>query len=81
MIYPDWTDLTPTEQLAELRLETASVYWPDFQDDPCTVVECDNCGAGMVIQPDETRCDECSWDFEWHVTQWAPDCVSDLEAA
>lgn len=77
---PTWQDLTATEQLSELRLETASVYWPDFQDDPCTVVECDNCGAGMVVQPGFTTCDECGWDFERHVHRYVPDCVSDLEA-
>lgn len=79
--YPEWDDLTPGEQIEEVRKGFQSRYFADFEDDPTVLVTCEWCGGGMVLSKLETSCDLCGWDFDHHPHTYEPDCVGDLDAA
>lgn len=56
--FPDWECLTPSEQIDELRLDSASRYYDAFRDDPCTIMHCPDHGP-QTITARSTACDQC----------------------
>lgn len=56
-------DLTQGEQLAELRKESGSVFWPLWVGDPKIPAECPRCERRVVIDK-EGLCPECAYEFE-----------------
>lgn len=78
--YPDFYDMDPDWQLAEIRKGELSEHYDEFKDDPCVLVECLWCGLPFTITAESTACDNCRWDYDTP-RRWEPDCISDLEAA
>lgn len=54
--------LTEAEALHELRLETASIYWPLLSDARTLRFDCPTCGHQVAISK-EGICDECGYEF------------------
>jgi len=54
---PTWDDLDAQTKLDELRLDTASVFYEEFADDPTVVWECDR--HGRVVLTRHGICDQC----------------------
>ncbi|MEQ6899243.1 hypothetical protein [Microbacterium sp. KR10-403] len=58
----EWRDLSPEDQIAELRLWDRSEFFDQFEGDPVVVTECPDHGD-QSITPEDTHCGECSRDL------------------
>lgn len=57
-----WDTLTEAEAILELRKNTASIYYPQFRDDPRIWVDCPR--DGRVTVGVEGFCDACGYPFD-----------------
>lgn len=65
---PGFGDLDLEEQIAELRKDTASEYFREFEEDPVIEVHCPRC-VMRVLASAEGVCPDCEFDF---MGPWPP---------
>jgi len=58
----EWDDLTPDEQIEQIRLGEGSEFFDLFDADPTVIAHCPVHGP-QCITVDDTTCDECTRDL------------------